>query len=179
MSLFREKIPVAEHELALTKANEASRANLVAFATAAKVEGVEEKSDAELVTAISSAIGIVATLGAENDQLEAQIKKAEEANTALNTNAQDATAALKAANTTIDGVTALFGEKAKAEGFDLVTSVGSIVPEGFTNTIEDGKPIIKGNKEARMPADDLADQLRAGKISQSEFYKQSIALLDN
>jgi len=174
--MFRNKIPVAEHELALTEANETNRANLVAFAKAAKIEGVEEKSDEELVTALTETIGTVATLTEENAEMNGQLVKAEKEFATQKEMLATQTNALAAANTKLDGVKALFGEKAKAEDFDVVEAVGSIVPEGFTASVVTEDLTAGIPADIKSPLDELNAEFQAGKITASQFHKKAMEL---
>jgi len=176
MSLFREKIPVTEHKELLAKATEAGRTNLVAFATAAKVEAVEEKTDAELVEAITAALSVTATLADENNSLEASIKQAEAANATLTSAAADAKAKATAAENKVEAVAALFGEAAKADDFDVVKAVGDIAPESFTASIENEDPTAHIPADIKSPLDELNAKFQNKEISASEFHKQAMAL---
>ncbi len=175
-SLFREKIPVVEHKELLAQATEAGRLNLVAFANLAKVERAEAQTDEQLVTAITAALGATATLADENVELEANIVTAEKANGTLTAAVAAAKAETTTAQATIDGVTALFGESAKADGFNLVKAVGDIVPEPPTGGLPAGQAASKVPAAYNTPLDDLNAKFQAREITASEFYKQSMEL---
>lgn len=158
------RISQAEHDRLMGEAAAQHTARYAALA--ALVPDADATDTDAVVAAITARLTASNDMEAEITALSADVDQAQQLATTLRTRAE-------AAEAQVNGITALFGAKAQAPGFNLVQAVGDVVPESFTRAIDEEEP--KGPKvdaKVRTEFDVLADDLAAGKISHAEFRRK-------
>lgn len=167
-----KRISEAEHKAAMAALEETHSAYLQKLAGAVNLK-TENMSQEQIAEAIFSAVSDQEN---ELNQINAQLDKA---NQEAESNKSALDAALERVNNqaeTIEGITKLFGEKAQADGFNLVEAVGDIVPEPQTGTDPIQPAQVAADKEIITEFDQLAADYKAGNITLREFVEKTSAV---
>lgn len=162
------RISQAEHDRIVGEINAAHTARYTTLAA------LVPDADADDVDAVVAAITQRLT---DTNELQAEITRLGQDVDQAQRVATEATNRADQAEKQVQGVSALFGAKAKEEGFDVVKAVGDIVPKQFTRAIEDEQPEGSAvDPKVKTEFDELADDLAAGKITQAEFRRRCNAV---
>jgi chromosome segregation ATPase len=171
------RISHAEHDVALSALKEKHTAEMKSLVEAA---GLEVKEGDDMLATLKGALSAIGDLKQELADTDSDLKAANTQLESFKAEAQTAKDDLKAATETIESIEALFGEKAKEEGFDLVEAVGSIKPESFSTTDPDGQALKQAKADGTYTElDMLSDQLKAGEITKAEFKQKAKGLQPN
>lgn len=158
-----KRISIEEHEAKMA----ALKSKLSTLAQIAGSAAEEDNVDA-MVQAITAGLNSRVELNQKIEDLEAKLTESSQEFAGMKELAEEHEKNLNAANEKLQGITALFGEKAKAEGFDVVKAVGDIAPESFTGS----DPVQQQRQEKPehwTELDELGAMFDRGDISATEF----------